>query len=401
MKRMKEIKIIVILLLYSNCLFSQVDSIKSQILNYEDSKSTIISKGRKLLLDKFVEGDLGKVKEVKDYLVKTEDDDYFAFYPTEHWLILYWTKDYAELAESIQNFDSLKQAGYSSKIRPLKDMLYDKLNEKSFENETKLKQQILDSELEEEVEQMLILNLDWLLIDNREEKNAQDYLNAEADSFRKTYSASRFNEFIGQFIRFKLVPKEWGMAFEFFSGYSVFTQNLSNTYSNNVPMGIAFDVLYKNFELYLRNYIGFAKTKQDLNYSLGVWEKDSRVMVFLPEASLGYVAYNDNRLKFSPFAGIGSMDISPTTNDTEKIAELKEVSLEFTTTYVLGINFDIKFGPKNTPDYIPKTNYGFIRVRYAYAMPRFEKFYDGMTGNMHYITIGFGGVTRGLRRELN
>ena len=115
-------------------------------------------------------------------------------------------------------------------------------------------------------------------------------------------------------------------------------------------------------------------------------------MVFLPEASLGYVAYNDNRFKLSPFAGIGSMDISPPTKDTEETPELKEVSLEFTTTYIIGINFDIKFGPKHTPKYSPKTSYGFMRIRYGYSIPEFD-------GNMHYITIGFGGMARGLKRE--
>jgi len=132
---------------------------------------------------------------------------------------------------------------------------------------------------------------------------------------------------------------------------------------------------------------------------LGTWEKGSRTEVFLPEASLGYVAYNDNRFKLSPFAGIGSMDISPPTKDTEETLELKDVSLGPTTTYVLGINFDIKFGPKNTSKYRPKTNYVFMRIRYAYCIPRFEKKYNEMSGNMHYITIGFGGVARGLKRE--
>ena len=122
-------------------------------------------------------------------------------------------------------------------------------------------------------------------------------------------------------------------------------------------------------------------------------------MVFLPEASIGYVTYNDNRFKVSPFAGIGAMDIGPTLNATEETPGLDEVELEFTTTYMVGINFDIKFGAKKTPAYSPKTSYGFMRIRYAYNIPRFDKKYVGMTGNMHYITIGFGGMARGLKRE--
>jgi len=399
MNMMKEFKITLILVLFSNCLFSQVDSIKSQIMEYEDSKSTIISKGRKLLLDKFIEGDFRKVKEVKDYLVKTEDNDYFAFYPAEYWFVLYWTKDYSELAKNIQNLDSSRVASYNARIRPLNDMLFDKLKEKSFENETQIKKQIQNSELDFETKQILILNLDWLLLENRKDIYAQDSLNKQADKFLKTFSSSKFDEFTKKYIRYKLVPKDWGMTFEFFSGYSIFTGNLSKNYTNNVPIGVAFDICYKNFELYLRDYIGFNKTKQDFNYSLGSWTKGSRTTVFLPEASLGYVTYNNNRFKISPFAGIGSTDISPPTKDTEKTPELKEVSLEFTTTYILGINFDIKFGPKHTPDYSPKTSYGFMRIRYGYSIPSFEKKYDGMTGNMHYITIGFGGMARGVKRK--
>lgn len=396
---MKGLQITMILLILSNCLYSQVDSIKSQILDYEDSKSTIISKGRKLLLDRFIEGDLNKVKDIKDYLIKIEDDNYFAFYPAEYWFVLYWTKDYSELAESLQSFDSTKVASYNTRIRPSNDMLYNKLKEKTINNEIQIKEQIQVSDLDSETKQILILNIDWLLLENRKNFFAQDSLNERADNFIETYAQSKFYDFIKTYIRYKQVPKDWGMTFEFFSGYSIYTGNLSENYTNNIPVGVAIDICYKNIELYLRNYIGFNKTKKDFNYSLGTWEKGSRTMVFLPEASIGYVAYKDNRFKLSPFAGIGSMDISPTTKDTEETPELKEVSLEFTTTYTLGINFDIKFGPKHTPKYYPKTSYGFMRIRYGYSIPRFEKKYDGMTGNMHYITIGFGAMARGLKRE--
>ena len=191
----KGFKITLILVLFSNCLFSQVDSIKSQIMQYEDSKSTIISKGRKLLLDKFIDGDLTKVREIKNYLVKTEDDNYIALYPEEYWFVLYWTKDYLELAENIQNFDSAKVDSYYTKIRPLNDMLYIKLNEKSFENESQIKKQIQESDLDSETKQILILNFDYLLIENRKDPYTQDNINNQADKFLKTYPSSIYDDF--------------------------------------------------------------------------------------------------------------------------------------------------------------------------------------------------------------
>ena len=96
-------------------------------------------------------------------------------------------------------------------------------------------------------------------------------------------------------------------------------------------------------------------------------------MVFFPEASLGYALLENNRFKVSPFIGIGSMDIGATMKDSENIPELKEISLDFTTTYVFGINFDLKFGKRKIPAFIPKTSYIFLRLRYAYNTPQFEK----------------------------
>ncbi|MDP1725945.1 MAG: hypothetical protein Q8M15_04120 [Bacteroidota bacterium] len=396
---MTRLTISIILILVTTSIYSQVDSLEKQILNYEDSKSTIISKGRNLLLDRFIENDINKVKEIKNYLIKKGDDkNYFAFYPVEYWFILYWTNEYEELANNIKAFDSIKVASYNERIKPPDDKLYERLKIKSQENAAKIMNQIQIADINAESKKFLLLNFEYLTSDMQKSEFSQDTLNSKADKYLEEYSTGEYKDFTKKHIRYKLVHKDWGMAFEFFSGYSFYTGILSDNYTNNVPFGVAFDICYKKFELYLRDYIGFNKTKKDIYYSLGIWGKGSKSMVYLPEASIGYVTLNNNRVKISPFAGIGAMCISPPSKDTEKTPELKEVSLEFTTTYMIGVNFDVKFGQK-TPSYRPKSSYGFIRVRYAYNIPGFDKKYNGISGNMHYITIGFGGLARELKRE--
>ena len=104
--KIRKLLIAVILTFVIFQLFSQVDSTERQILNYDNSKSVIISKGRSLLLDKFIENDRDKVKEIKDYLIeKGEDENYIALYTAEYWLILYWTNEYEELLKSIKKFN--------------------------------------------------------------------------------------------------------------------------------------------------------------------------------------------------------------------------------------------------------------------------------------------------------
>jgi len=238
------------------------------------------------------------------------------------------------------------------------------------------------------------LNFESLIIEN---ESFQDTLNIQADRFLEAYPDTEYRDFTKKHIRFRLVPKNWGMAIEFFSGYGIFTGTLSNNYTNNVPLGVAFDICYKRFELYLRDYIGFNSTKKDFVYSTGVYEKGSSTIVFIPEASLGFVALDNDRFKLAPFAGIGGLYICPPFGKTDEEPELDEVSIS-AFTYNLGVSFDIKFGKKGYL-FCPKSSYRFLRVRYGYSIPNFAKKYDEISGGTHYITIGFGGFSRGLKRE--
>jgi hypothetical protein len=374
-------------------MFSQVDSTERQILNYDDSKSVIISKGRSLLLDKFLENDMDKVREIKNYLIeKGEDEDYIALYPTEYWFILYWTKEYEELSNSIIAFDSIKIESYYTRIRPYQDLLNTKLKSKSIENVSIIINQIQSSDIPIEKKKFLQINFESLIMKN---ETYQDTLNIQADNFLKTYPETEYQEFIKRQIKFKLVPKNWGLAFEFFSGYGILTGVLKDNFTNNIPLGVAFDICYKRFELYLRDYIGFNKTKVDLDYSTGTYNKGSSAMVFLPEASFGYAALDRDRFKLAPFVGIGGINICPPLGRTDKIPELNEVSVS-AFTYNFGANFDLKFGKKGYT-FRPKTSYGFLRIRYAYCLA--VKRNEGVLGSTHYITIGIGGFSRGLKRE--
>jgi hypothetical protein len=383
----------------SGQLYAQTDSLRNQILEYEDSKEILISKGRKLLLIKFLEADYTKVKEIKDYLVKIENEDYFAFYPIEYWTLLLWTKEYKELSRSILKYDSLKAMSYDNKIAPANDLLSIKLIDKTLEKEEMLKQQIASSELDKETKQFLSLYLNWILLEKRVGQAAQDSLNKQSDEFNGLYMQNKYKPFIRKYIKYKIVPSDWGLTFEFFSGYGLMTGNLSNRYNNNFPFGVAFDLCYKKYELHFRNYIGVTSTKQDRPYSTGIWKKGSRELLYIPEVSLGYAVYNSDKYKFTPFLGIAGTSFSPTTIKLDQTPELEELVLDFTTTYVMGLTFDLKFKQLMNNSRWTQSSYGFMRVRYGFCLPQFQNKYAGLSGTMHYITIGFGGLSRNSKRE--
>lgn len=41
----------------------------------------------------------------------------------------------------------------------------------------------------------------------------------------------------------------------------------------------------------------------------------------------------------------------------------------------------------------------FIRIRYCYNFPQFSKSYNGFDGDMQYITVGFGGFGRKIKKD--
>ncbi len=243
--------------------------------------------------------------------------------------------------------------------------------------------------------------LKYIITDELYTEINQDMLNSIADEFLSTYPNSEYEKIVRKHIRYKWSPSKWGFVAEFFTGYGIFTESLESNYTNNIPLGVAFDIYYKNFTLYLRDYIGFSKTKNDIPYDDGLWEKGSQVRVFLPEASLGYVILDNKLIKFAPFAGIASTHIAPTTHDTDNEPSLEKVALDFTTTYTIGFNIDIKLGRSKIPmvSYGPESSYWFLRLRYAFNFPQFENKFDDVNGNMHYLTIGLGGFGSKLKRD--
>jgi hypothetical protein len=201
--------------------------------------------------------------------------------------------------------------------------------------------------------------------------------------------------------KIKYTPSKWGCELELFSGYGILTDDLAKTFRNIVPIGFDGGIYYKRLFLNLRDYIGFSKTIRDVPYSYGIWAKGSQVIVYLPEASLGYVLAENKIIKFAPIIGIAGTNIGPTKSDLNNVPGLTEVEFGFTTTYLLGLNLDFKIKPSKTPALSAELEQGhlFIRVRYSYSLTQFNNRYPGFSGNIHNITIGIGGFSPRLKRK--
>lgn len=399
---MKHYYIALLFSIFPILLSGQEKDLEQEILNYSETQGEIISKGRRMLLDKFLEGDIEKVREIKDYLLtEVQNEDYVALYPGEQWMIMYWTGEYEQLPETILQINEEFLEKFRRRIAPERDLLYTKLVEKSWDQLPMLEEQINISALDTNSKDFLLLHLNFMVSGEPLMKLSQEEINTMANLYLEAYPKSNYEDYIRNNIRYQVVPSKWRFGFEFFSGLGIFTGELSEMYNNHGVFGVAFDVEYNKFILYLRNYIGFAKTKQDRENAGVLWSKNSPAMMYFPEASLGYTVLENDKLKLSPFAGIGAANISSITTDLEQRPELEELEVGFSPSYTLGLNLNIKLGWKADPllSMMQDKSYWYVRLRYGYTMPQFND-YPMHSGNVHQLTIGIGGISRGMKRVL-
>jgi hypothetical protein len=202
--------------------------------------------------------------------------------------------------------------------------------------------------------------------------------------------------------KIRYAPTGWSEGGTFFSGYGIFTGDLTKTYRNTFNFGFDLDIYYNRLALYMICSFGGSKTMRDVPYPGGTWAKGSDVNVFVYEASLGYILAYNKLIVLAPFAGIAGTEIGPPGSEMDKVPGLKQVDIGPTLTYSLGLNLDFKLGYPNTPYKVSaglENGYFFIRLRYSYNIMRFDNKYPGYGGNMHSITIGIGGSLGRMLRK--
>ena len=417
LKSMKRILLPFVILLFFNPanLFAQEnDSIRNVILNSETSDLEMIAKGRSLTLDHLLTGDLYALKEVKEYLTGEKGNPYSVYLPVEYWLLSFWTEEYQTLLQEARLFATdidWQNSGYwemSERFRPSSllrmisenDQLLQEVGRKSAESYLPLTVTIDAATLSNEEKAFLKLWLYALLftperVDNEAEMTE---LNAMADTFLENYRESDYADYTRRFIRYRFRPGNWGFGYELFLGYNTLTEGLNRHFGNSVAGGFAFNMLYRDFELSLRFNYASAKTKREVIHRDIIWPTDVGGYLVGADLSLQYPLYQSRDLKLMPFVGIGGMGIGPTDAEIKNHPELDDFRELSTLNYLVGL--ELKLNSWNREVDLSRSGGSYLGIRYSYYMPNYNRKHELLEGNMHMITLSFGGFGRPVKREL-
>lgn len=376
----------ILLIIILASAFSGFAQIEEEMLQ---TKKVKIENGRAYLLEKFLERDYEKVKEITDYLLDLEDDNYCALSMKELWLLPYWTQDF-DLLTTMLGFDSTDYEVYKTKILPSYDQLYIQLYRHSIEDEHLLHSNLQEAELSAEDREFFTIYLDWILdikYYNDPFNNygyfygdlSQKEYNERLDQFLSKYPDSRYKWVADNVIHKPYYDKsDWGfgVSFELCSGFST-----GQMHKPVGGFGVSFNVSYKKLELNLGGNIIAANTRYNITYSGdSIYSKGSEIDFTLVYAHLSYNIVDNKSIRLSPVVGVGY-------NWESFSVSKKKRSNDRYVLYQVGLNFDIKLKETLFEDH-------YIRIRYNCGITNMGQ---GEISTLHVISVGWTGFSN---REL-
>ena len=374
----------------------QTDSLGEEILGFEDKQIKLIRNGRSMLLENFLDGDYEKVQSVMHYLeTQVENENYMALYDFEKWLLYYWTGDYQKLLGNFRHLsDSLFLFRMPASIPPPSDLLATKLLEQTNWQYESLQSNLDATGLQPVDKGFVKILLDYLVFIGNGETDPVTQLNESSIAYLQKFPDSDYRYFVEHFINQEETLANFGMDFEFFSGYAFYDKGLQENFSHHVPIGVAFDFYYKKWILGLRDHIGIGKLQQEIVSDKATWAEGARFNHVMLEISVAYEVFDNHRFKVFPFGGISFSGFDAPEGARKDHPEYEDVGLNFRPAAVAGLNLDIKLSSPYTDNPRWRDGYGILRIRGAYNLMNFDKKYPGFDGNTFYLSVGIGGVAR-------
>jgi len=366
------------------------------------TRADSIADARAFLHDYFLENDTVNVALYFNYLnSELESEEYLALYPEEKWFLWMYLHQYDSVFNSILKHENRNL----NKITPQADMLYDKLLEKTAARKAEiLRESGRYTGLNAAGHDFLPLLLDYCFLGSTFETRNQQQLNADAEVYLKNFPQSAYRSFTRKYVQFVLKLKPWsfgvnaGLTFNYTDG------KLHNTFSHQGGFNFGVDLAYHKVTGFVRLNLAWGQTRDSVEFSDFLWKRHKLVNSLMAEFALSYPITFKQGHRLMPFAGIGSISLSP--RNPNKTDENPDASNPYSLDafcWVGGINFDYRLGQPDlsqTDDGNYQRTSGFIRFRYSLYATQFSKSKKEYNGYVHTISIGLHGFIERLNYVL-
>lgn len=405
-----KIKMLIIILLLATplVLYAQQDSMLIFLENHL-SDVTLTRKGRDLMAEKIIDGNLNQCKEIEDFLVK---EAAAIQYETLIW------RERVELVFLMRNFSGILDSAFLCKYETLRYFAHDdyaELLRKKFISEySHIQNAISKSDLNMKESDFLSLLLKGIM--ESEQKypayiglSYSESLREQVDVFKRKYSENdayyRFIELFfspappNKFAKTKRVRnlEAWNFSFALLAKFQIYEKEMSKKYSPSFTWSGNFDCSFHDVVLIAglgNGYNLLLKTDVAVD-SLD----DIKINVFEIDLKLGYNIINNRIVRITPNAGVSWLGFKPRKKWLNLYPDLKQEKIPLTFAPVVGINLDFKFAnlySYQLLDNKDKDFFAYIRIGYDYYFANYKEDVLKFKGGIHQITLQLGFSYNGI-----
>ncbi|HLN53668.1 MAG TPA: hypothetical protein VK212_08160 [Lentimicrobium sp.] len=328
-----RVKILTILLI-ALLPFQLYSQIEDEIRAYVDTSESMVQQGRLLMLKELNQNNLGKTREIYDYLTAlTKDGPYAAFYYNEELYINMLTNDWETVDKLMMDYDYRNDLVYqSSRDLAVKTQAMVSINSQS------LTESCEKSSIDEQPKMLIRALLTYLDSDEHDDK-----YNALISAYKKKYQNQKYESFEKKFMPVKNIIAAW--SFSLGSGMVFPTGDLGLDFPENVAINFGMDVNVN--KVYASLYIQGSSLKLQRPfyvYSGSDTMKfafDEKFAYFEGGLKGGYFLIRNNTFQLAPYVSILGSSLKST-----KYSDPEDDDLEYeifnSFAYGAGLHSEIK-----------------------------------------------------------
>ncbi len=324
-----------------------------------------------------------------DSLSRLETDTYVGLVWDERWLLYIWEEAYGNLFDEVMRFDEAERERQANKVAPRNDSLFETIDRTLYEQRFEMYNRLQRALLSEEEKAFVVLQIDYLLRLNQDQKDWAIRL----DAFLQRYPESRFADFIRSIrpdVKLSSSPSQRGFGMSLLLANSQWNNQLDRSIRPAVGVEGSFYLWRKGWHLGAEFMTGSTRLSRTIRHNGFDWPKEDRADFLTAGLEIGRDVLNTKRLRVTPSVG-GSFAslVPPVPEEGENPDYYSEFN--FSDAHLMAaLTTDVKLFRKEwNLQGVEKGTFHGIRLRVGYHWLRMGRKSPFLDGQMFFFSVGY------------
>ncbi len=324
-----------------------------------------------------------------DSLARLENNTYVGLVWDERWLLYIWEEAYGNLFDEVTRFDAAERERQTYKVAPQSDSLFETIDRELYEQCFELYNRLQRALLNDEEKAFTVLQLDYLLRLNTDEKDWA----ARLEAFLQHYPNSRFADFIRSIkpaVKLSTQSGHRGFGMALSLANAQWTNQLDRSLQPFIGLEGSFYIWRKGWHFSAYATGGNPTISRTIRHNGFDWPKKDVADFLTGGLEIGHDVLQTERLRITPSVGAYFSTLTPTVPDGKELPEYYSEFYFGDGHLMAALTTDVKLFKKEwNLQGVEKGTFHGVRLRMGYHWLRLGRQNPFLDGNMFFFSLGY------------